>query len=152
MATLAIGPQTIKAQIEKETENYRQLQGEVTKNHTARLRFTQQLQESGVLDGVKDASEYLRSHVAARFLNGETAVAEPCSLARALNEAVQRGCPQLAEEAHSILATMDTSDHVGALGGEPEVGGCGLDMCSASCSSWWSRHPLGNKHPHNQQT
>ena len=46
MATLAIGPQTIKAQIEKETENYRQLQGEVTKNHTARLRFTQQLQES----------------------------------------------------------------------------------------------------------
>ncbi|QDZ19083.1 beta subunit of prefoldin [Chloropicon primus] len=46
MATLAIGPQTIKAQIEKETENFRQLQQEVSKNHTARLRFTQQLQES----------------------------------------------------------------------------------------------------------
>ena len=43
---MATAAKAIQVQIEKETENYRQLQGEVTKNHTARLRFTQQLSES----------------------------------------------------------------------------------------------------------
>ena len=36
----------IQAQVQKETEKFQQLQADVTKNHTARLRFTQQLQES----------------------------------------------------------------------------------------------------------
>jgi len=36
----------IQQQIEKETEKFRETQAEVNKNHTARLRFTQQLQES----------------------------------------------------------------------------------------------------------
>ena len=66
---------------------------------------------------MKDASEYLRSHVAARILNGEAAVTEPCSLAQALNDAAQLGCPQLAEEAQSYLAALDSGDHVGVLGG-----------------------------------
>uniref|UniRef100_A0A7S3E1B3 Prefoldin subunit 6 n=1 Tax=Chloropicon laureae TaxID=464258 RepID=A0A7S3E1B3_9CHLO len=44
MATTAA--KAIKAQIDKETESYRQLQQDVQKNHTARLRFTQQLSES----------------------------------------------------------------------------------------------------------
>ena len=43
---MATAAKAIQVQIEKETETYRQLQGEVTKNHTARLRFTQQLSES----------------------------------------------------------------------------------------------------------
>ena len=43
---MATAAKAIQVKIEKETENYRQLQGEVTKNHTARLRFTQQLSES----------------------------------------------------------------------------------------------------------
>ena len=36
----------IQQQIEKETEKFRETQADVSKNHTARLRFTQQLQES----------------------------------------------------------------------------------------------------------
>ena len=36
----------IQQQIEKETEKFRETQAEVNKNHTARLRFTQQLEES----------------------------------------------------------------------------------------------------------
>ncbi len=42
----ATAAKAIKAQIDKETESYRQLQQDVQKNHTARLRFTQQLSES----------------------------------------------------------------------------------------------------------
>merc|ERR1711933_25737 len=44
--SMATAAKAIQVQIEKEKETYRQLQGEVTKNHTARLRFTQQLSES----------------------------------------------------------------------------------------------------------
>ena len=40
---------------------------------------------------------------------------------QALNDAAQLGSPQLAEEAQNLLATLDTGDHVGAFGGEPEV-------------------------------
>mmetsp|Transcript_4775 Transcript_4775/g.12546 ORF Transcript_4775/g.12546 Transcript_4775/m.12546 type:complete len:124 (-) Transcript_4775:1108-1479(-) len=36
----------IQEQVEKETERFRELQKDVSKNHTTRLQFTQQLSES----------------------------------------------------------------------------------------------------------
>ena len=46
MATMKVGAATLKAQIEKETETYQKLKVDATKNHTARLRITQQISES----------------------------------------------------------------------------------------------------------
>ena len=69
---------------------------------SARAVAYEQIKASGVLSPLADSSLHLQAHVASRMVNAQLA-GEPLDLQQVLSYAVDKGHPQLAEEAQACL-------------------------------------------------
>ena len=72
---------------------------------SARAEAYEQIKASGVLSPLADSSLHLQAHVSSRLVNAQLA-GEPLDLQQVLSYAVDKGHPQLAEEAQACLLAL----------------------------------------------